>query len=253
MKPWILVLTTAMVLLGGCVSSGSDPRFKKASPQDRAQNHMQLALEYLKLDRMAEARDNIELALGEDNDNANVQMAAGVVYERLRDANKAERAYATAYRIGKKDPNIVNAYAGFLCRSGKSQLGEKLFVSAANDPTYQTPEVALVNAGVCVGSAGNAIDAEKYFNRALVLRPNLPEALLQLGSLQFERGDAAQAADLVKRYLAVNPPTPDVLWLGVRAEHKLGDNTTAAAYARRVQAEFPNSEQAQMLRSGVDR
>jgi hypothetical protein len=27
----------------------------------------------------------------------------------------------------------------------------------------------------------------------------------------------------------------------------------AAAYARRVQAEFPNSEQAQMLRSGIDR
>ena len=253
MKAWILALTMAMVVLGGCASSGTDPRFKKASPEERAQNHMQLAFEYMKLDRLADARDNIELALSEDGDNANVQMAAGVVYERLRDTGKAERAYASAYRIGKKDPNIVNAYAGFLCRTGKSQQGEKLFVSAANDPTYQTPEVALVNAGVCVASAGNAIDAERYFNRALVLRPNLPEALLQLGNLQLERGDAQQAVELVKRYLAVNPPTPEVLWLGVRAEHKLGDNVSAAAYARRVQAEFPNSEQAQMLRSGVDR
>ena len=251
MKARILALTMGLVVLGGCASSES--RFEKASPEDRAQNHMQLALEYMKLDRMGDARDNIELALSEDSNNANVQMAAGVVYERLRDSGRAERGYAAAYRIGKKDPNIVNAYAGFLCRSGKSQQGEKLFVAAANDATYQTPEVALVNAGVCVGSVGNSIDAEKYFNRALVLRPNLPEALLQLGSLQFERGDAAQAADLVKRYLAVNPPTPEVLWLGVRAAHKLGDNTSAAAYARRVQAEFPNSEQAQMLRSGVDR
>jgi Tfp pilus assembly protein PilF len=39
----------------------------------------------------------------------------------------------------------------------------------------------------------------------------------------------------------------------VRAERKLGDATAAAAYARRVQSEFPNSEQAQMMRSGVDR
>jgi type IV pilus assembly protein PilF len=251
MKAWILALTMGITVLTGC--AGSEPRFKKASPQERAQNHMQLALEYMRLDRMADARDSIELALSEDGSNANVQMAAGVVYERLRDPNKAEHAYAAAFRIGKRDPNIVNAYAGFLCRSGKSQQGEKLLVEAANDPTYQTPEVALVNAGVCVAAAGNSIDAEKYFNRALALRPNLPEALLQLGSLQFERGDAAQAVDLVKRYLAVNPPTPEVLWLGVRAEHKVGDNVSAAAYARRVQAEFPNSTQAQMLRSGVDR
>jgi Tfp pilus assembly protein PilF len=39
----------------------------------------------------------------------------------------------------------------------------------------------------------------------------------------------------------------------VRAARKLGDNTAAAAYARRVQAEFPTSEQAQIMRSGVDR
>ena len=57
----------------------------------------------------------------------------------------------------------------------------------------------------------------------------------------------------MQRYLAVNVPTPEVLWLGVRAERKLGDATAAAGFARRVQAEFPTSEQAQMMRSGVDR
>jgi Tfp pilus assembly protein PilF len=41
--------------------------------------------------------------------------------------------------------------------------------------------------------------------------------------------------------------------LGLRAQRKLGDPTAAAGFARRVQAEFPNSEQAQLLRSGVDR
>jgi len=57
----------------------------------------------------------------------------------------------------------------------------------------------------------------------------------------------------VQRYLAVNPPTSEVLWLGFRAERKLGDATAAAGFARRVQAEFPDSQQAQMMRSGVDR
>jgi type IV pilus assembly protein PilF len=57
----------------------------------------------------------------------------------------------------------------------------------------------------------------------------------------------------VQRYLAVNPATAEVLWLGVRTERKLGDSVAAATYARRVQAEFPDSEQAQMMRSGVAR
>jgi type IV pilus assembly protein PilF len=113
--------------------------------------------------------------------------------------------------------------------------------------------VALVNAGVCVRGTGDLVDAERYFNRALAVHPNLPEALLQLGNIDFDRGDAAQARDVVQRYLAVNPPTAEVLWLGFRAERKLGDTTAAAGYARRVQTEFPNSDQAQMMRSGVSR
>jgi type IV pilus assembly protein PilF len=97
------------------------------------------------------------------------------------------------------------------------------------------------------------VDAERYFNRALAIHPNLPEAMLQLGNIAFDRGDTAQARDIVRRYLAVNPPTPEILWLGFRAERKLGDATAAAGYARRVQTEFPNSEQALTMRSGVDR
>jgi type IV pilus assembly protein PilF len=252
MKKMLLIGAVVVAL---CVSAcaSREQSFKKASPQQIAQTNMQLAIEYMKLGKMAEARDFIERALSEDGENANVQMTSGLVYERLREVSKAERGYATAYRIGKRDPNIVNAYAGFLCRNSKAQQGEKLFVDAANDPTYQTPEVALVNAGVCVRGTGDLVDAERYFNRALSIQPNLPEAMLQLGNIEFDRGDAADAADIVKRYLAVNPPQPEVLWLGFRAERKLGNNTSAAAYARRVQSEFPNSEQALMMRTGVQR
>jgi type IV pilus assembly protein PilF len=175
------------------------------------------------------------------------------VYERLNDMPKAARAYENGFRQGKGNPNIENTYAGFLCRTGKSSAGEKLFTEVAASPLYQTPEVALLNAGVCVHEAGDVVDAERYFNKALDIHPNMAEALLQLGNIAFDRGDAAQARDMVQRYLAVNPPTSEILWLGFRAERKLGDATSAAAYARRVQVEFPNSAQARMLRSGIDR
>jgi type IV pilus assembly protein PilF len=243
-----------LAALGICLAACShNSGFKKASPTVSASTNMQLAIEYMKLDKLAASRDAIERALGEDPGNSDVQTTAGIVYERLNDMPKAERAYATGYRLGKGDPNIQNTYAGFLCRTGKAVAGEKLFAEVARSPLYQTPEVALVNAGVCVRGTGDVVDAERYFNRALAIRPNLPEAMLQLGNIAFDRGDTAQALDWVQRYLAVNVPTPEVLWLGVRAERKLGDAAGAAGFARRVQAEFPTSEQAQMMRSGVDR
>jgi type IV pilus assembly protein PilF len=121
------------------------------------------------------------------------------------------------------------------------------------NPLYTTPEVALVNAGVCVRSAGNLLDADRYFAKALAIRPNMPEALLQQGNVAFDRGDSEQARDIVQKYLAVNPPTPEILWLGFRSQRKLGDPVAAAIFARRVQTEFPNSQQAQNMRNGVDR
>jgi type IV pilus assembly protein PilF len=242
------------LMLCCCVAACShNSGFKKASPQVTAVTNMQLAIEYMKLGNLGSSRDFIEKALSEDPANPDVQTTAGLVYERLNDMRRAEKAYSTGYRLGKKDPNIQNTYAGFLCRTGKAVEGEKLFAAIATNPVYQTPEVALVNAGVCDRGTGDVVDAERYFNRALAIHPNLPEAMLQLGDIAFDRGDAAQARDVVLRYLAVNPPTSEVLWLGFRAERKLGDSTAAAGYARRVQTEFPTSEQAQMMRSGVDR
>jgi type IV pilus assembly protein PilF len=248
-------LVKLQVLILGCAlaACAHNTGFKKASPEVTAATNMQLALEYMKLGKLSAARDFMEQALSEDPGNPDVQMTAGLVYERLNDMQKAERAYGAMYRLGKGNPNIQNTYAGFLCRTGKAVAGEKLFNEVATNPLYQTPEMALVNAGVCVRGTGDLVDAERYFNRALAIRPNLPEALLQLGNIAFDRGDALQARDTVQRYLAVNAASPEVLWLGFRAERKLGDATAAAGFARRVQTEFPNSDQAQMMRSGVDR
>jgi type IV pilus assembly protein PilF len=238
------------IALAACMHSGLAPGKTSAQAAD---TNVQLAIEYMKLGKLMASREFVERALKQNPDSATVQETAGIVYERLNDMPKAEKAYSTAARIGKRDPNIQNNYAGFLCRTGKAVAGEKLFVEVARDPVYQTPEVALVNAGVCVRGTGDVVDADRYFNRALAIRPNMPEAMLQLGNLAIDRGDGAQALEMVQRYLAVHPATPEFLWLGFRAQRKLGDATAAAGFARRVQTEFPNSEQARMMRSGVDR
>src|SRR5271165_4875567 len=120
MKSATLKLVAAIlgICLAACAHNNSG--FKKASPQVQAATNMQLAIEYMKLGQLANARDFIERALSEDPSNPDVQMTAGLVYERLLDPQRAERAYAAGYRLGKGDPNIQNTYAGFLCRTGKA-------------------------------------------------------------------------------------------------------------------------------------
>jgi len=262
LNPRLLCLSSALALTASLILTACNhnpPAYErpvrtyKKEPAKAAVANMQLAIEYMTLGQLSNSRQCIEKALSEDASNPDVQMTAGLVYERINEMAKAERAYDAANRLGKGDPNIANSYAVFLCRRGKTAAGEKLFLEVAVNPLYQTPWVALGNAGSCARSSGDLVNAEQYFNRSLAIRPNYTEALLQLGNIAFDRGDAAQARDIVQRYLAVNPPTPEVLWLGFRAQRKLGDPVAAAVYARRVQTEFPDSEQARNMRNGVDR
>jgi len=68
---------------------------------------MQLAIEYMKMGKLASSRDYMERALSDDPGNPDVQMTAGMVYERLLDMRKAGAGpMRPAYRLGKGDPNI---------------------------------------------------------------------------------------------------------------------------------------------------
>ena len=244
-----IALATALAL-GGCASSGGDLA-PGANPQQAAIDNMQLAVAYYKLGKLADARHFIERALQEDPRNPTVQATAGVVYERLGEASKARRAYREAASLGRQDPDVMNTYGGYLCRTHHYAEGEKAFREVIANPLYQTPEVAMVNAGVCLEGAGNDTGAENYFERALVVRPNMPEALLELADLAMKRGDPARAAKIVRRDLAVNPPSAPVLWLGVRAERALGHASAADAYAGELARKFPTSTEARMLRAGI--
>ena len=79
-------------------------RHKKPEPEQAAVANMQMALEYMRLNKLEQARERIERALGEAPENANVQETAGLVYERLNEIPKAKHAFSAAARLGKQDP-----------------------------------------------------------------------------------------------------------------------------------------------------
>jgi type IV pilus assembly protein PilF len=215
-----------------------------------ARYNTQLGIEYLKQNNVAAAQEKIERALEQNPKDAGAHTAAGLLYERLREPKKADQHYARALRLDPKNPLMQNNYAVFLCRSGESQKGRKLFEQAATNPLYRTPEVAYANAGVCARSAKDLDSAELNFRKALQLRPTMAEALLQMADLAQERGNGLQARAFLQRYLQAGPVTADALLLGVRIERGLGDARAAGEFETRLRKEFPGSQQAGQIADG---
>ncbi len=221
---------------------------EKIDLKQAAEVNAQLAITYLKQENLTAARDKIERALDQNPRSSEVQMAAGFVYDRLGDDRKAESHFEQAVKIGGKDnPLVLNNAGAFLCRKGDKKQGEQYFLQAAASALYPTPEFAYLNAGQCARADGRPKDAERNFREALAIKPNLGDALYQLGDLLHTTGNDLQARAFVQRYHEVAPASASSLWLGYSVESKLGDEAAAGEYARRLRGEFAMSTEAGKL------
>jgi type IV pilus assembly protein PilF len=244
MKSRWLALALALIAAAPAApqgGSGSDPLLEAGKINAR------LAMEYLKRDQLKTAQEKIEKALTQNPRDINVQLSAGLVYERLHDTRRAERHFREALRSHTESPEAQNALGAFLCRNGEHKKGEVMFLDAARNPLYRTPVVAYTNAGVCARSAGDLERAENYLRQALAVQSDYPETYVQLADLMHERGNHLQARAFVERYLAVAPATPAMLLLGHNIEVALKDADAAREFGERLRKEFPNSEQARAL------
>ncbi len=221
-----------------------------ASPDpliEAARINARLAMEYMKRDQLSVARDKVEKALALNPRDLTVQLAAGLVYERLLETKRAEKHFRLALRADAASPEAQNALGAFLCRNKEFAKGEAIFLKAAGNPLYRTPEVAYTNAGVCARSAGSPERAEKYLRQALSVRSVYPETFVQLAGVLHDRGNHLQARAFIERFLAVVPATPDVLLLGREIEMSLNDRAAADAFGERLRKEFPESVQLRVL------
>jgi type IV pilus assembly protein PilF len=206
-----------------------------------------LAMEYLKRGQLQTAQEKINKALEQNPKDVNVQMSAGLVYERLKETKQAEKHFRQAIHEDPKSPEAQNALGAFFCRNKQQAKGEEMFVKAAANPLYRTPFVAYTNAGVCARSAGNLEQAERFLRQALTYQVDYPETFAQLAGVTYERGSHLQARAFVERFFAIAPATPEMLLLGRNVELALKNDDGAEAYKERLQKEFPNSDQARAV------
>lgn len=237
----------AGIWLAACVSTSNLPG-DKVSMQQASQYNVELGVAYMQQGRRDLAMQKLQLALKQNSDNASAYMSLGLLYNAMGDLPRADQNFQIALRKAPDDPQIENNYAVFLCQRGKPKESERYFLEAAQNPLYPTPEAAYTNAGVCANKIPDTAAASGYFQKALNVNPNFPEALYQMARLSYQQKNYLAARAYIERFNSAAPqPRAEVLLLGVRTERALGNGQGAANYAKKLIQLFPNSPEAQQL------
>lgn len=255
-----LVMAALAAGMAGCaatdggVDQGVQPMVdttgNESNARNRARIHTELAAGYFELGNLGVALESITTALQADSSYHTAHNIAGLVYASLKDDRRAEESFRQALRLSPSDPDSNNNYGMYLCQRGREGEGIKFFLAAVQNPLYQNPERSLVNAGVCARRRGDNAAAQDFFQRALGVRPNQPQALYQLAELSFLASNFAAAQGYLRRLSNVTPANAETLWLGLRVERKLGNSLAEASYAQRLRNNFPDSREAEALKAG---
>jgi type IV pilus assembly protein PilF len=247
----LALLLTACVTktqqLGGDPTSGSK---QVADSHKRASIHTQLGAKYAERGQYGVAIEELRKAIAADKDYAPAYGMLGLVYMDLKENDLARHNFERAIRIAPDDAAINNNYGQFLCQTGSPKESIAYFLKALKNPLYETPQLAFVNAGVCSLKFNALPQADDYFQRALRIDPNQPQALFNLAQLRFDSGKFSEARGFLERYHKVTDPSAESLWLALRIERKLGDRGAETSFAAQLRRNFSSSHEYQDFLKG---
>lgn len=215
-----------------------------------AKVHTELAAMYYERTQLGVSLEELGKALQAEPNYAPAYNVRGLVNMALHEDKQAEEDFQHSLQLDNSDSFAHNNYGWFLCQRGKERDSIKYFMAALKNPLYATPEKSYVNAGVCSRKDGNVRDAEEFLQKALLLKPSMPEALLALADMSFSSGDYAGAKSYFMRFSQTHEPsslTAENLWLAVRIERKQGDKNSEESYALQLRKRFPESREIQLM------
>lgn len=238
----------AVLALAGCVTESAPPL-----DADRAlalaKVRTELGADYYKRKQYGVALDQLGQAVRADPEYAPAYNVRALVHAALMEDDEAVGDFKRSLSLDPSNSDTHNNYGWYLCQHGKEREGVTHFLQAVKDPLYSTPYVAYLNAAICSRKIGEMKSAEIYLQRALILQPEFPDALLAMADLAYDVADFSRAQEYFERYekIAGGNLTAENLLLAVRIEHKLGNRRAEAAYAAQLINKFPDSREASLL------
>ena len=247
-----ILLAALAIAAAGCVSQQTtETRLVTdsggADARRRAEVHTGLAGEYYARGNYAVALEETRLALKDDPSYYPAHNMQALVYMELREDIPAREAFDRALRLSPNNPELLNNFGWFLCLRNEGERGLAMMQRAASDTLYQSPEKALLSAGLCLRRLGRAAEAEESLRRAVLMQPNLIGGLYNLAEINFERGNHKDAETYLLRYMRISQPTLEALVLGVRIARGKGDKVAEDSFMQQLRRRFPDAPQLREL------
>jgi len=209
--------------------------------------NLKLGIGYMNEGLYEEALEKLNRAKEAEPDYPPTYNALGVLYQKLGVYDVAEANFKIAIKLNPADSSTLNNYGLLLCQSQRFEEADEIFMKAANNPLYATPELAYSNAGTCALNNEQTELAENYFKEALRRNARIGPALIQMSELSYEQEKFMPARDYLSRYLDSNKHSAKSLWLGIRIERELGDKNAVSSYELLLRNQFSESEEAKLL------
>ena len=248
----LAIRSTVLLLslwLGACATT-KDQEFK----ENVAETNFKLGIGYMQSGRLDVATEKLIKAVQYNENYPEAHNALGVLYEELREYGPAETHFKRAIEL-KSDYMLAKLnYARLICTRDPARAAEaeSQFRKVAEDPANAGATAADANAGLglCARKRGDAAQAETLLRQALEQNPNNAVALYELADLSQTQGKTLQGRAFLQRYHSQTRPSPQSLWLGFTMEAAAGgDPQLRRDYASVLSSQFPNSEEAQRLRT----
>ena len=243
-----LLIFLVVSSLSGCSiwqNKGKEDK-AEANLKQASMTNVQLGVGYLRRGQYEVAQEKLQKAIELDSNNIVAYTTMAFVLMQIDKMEEAEEYYLDALDIKSDDPELHNGYGTYLCRVGRLNEAMVQFKEAYDNPFYKTAYLSYSNAGTCLLQAEKYESAEKMLRKALKLQPELSGALLSMAELSIKTGKYMSSRAYIQRYHAINQPSAESLWVQVQAERALGAKEHYLKYAKQLQDEFPDSEQASL-------
>jgi type IV pilus assembly protein PilF len=239
----VFLVCLGLALAGGCVTTETG-NLPKAKPTDeRLQAHLDLARGYLEQRDVGNARRPLEQALKIDPTSVEANVLMATIYQVEGENDLADATYRKAIRYDPDHAMARNNYGGFLYAEGRFEEARRQLLVAVKDTTYTARAQAYENLALTELKLGRLEDAEKSFQRALMLNSSQPRALLELADLYFERGVYPTSKQYYDAYIRSSRQTPRSLWLGIRLARVFDDRDALASYSLALKNLYPGTDE----------
>jgi type IV pilus assembly protein PilF len=244
----LLVLAGLGLAVIGCLGPQQQQQ-DSLNIKARARAHTDLGAIYYQQKQLEIALEEFTVATKIDPNFGLAYNGLGLVHAQLGQNDQAEANFKKALQLDPNNSESHNNFGSFLCARNRIDESIKEFLAAVKNPLYGTPAMAYTNAGICALRKKDVVNAEDYLQKALQIDPLSSSAAYQLATIQFKRNDAASAKVSLQNVL-LGQPGPEILWLAVQVERALASKDAEASYALQLRRQYPDSEQAKLLRSG---